>query len=325
MLKKAALSKYALAATIIIAVLVTWMVSDYVHKEPVVQEPMPQPVVVEPVKKETPLPVEVKPEVEEIVEVPTEAENLKITARTFNRYPDDIPTLDELEVIGFSHGLSGLILQGMSLKETHQDNKLVSQREARGMFQIRPKTAKFLGVENIYDNYESADAAARYLAHLHERLFNLPLSEHSDYTLQIVLAAYNAGPNRLRKVGKGYLPPNFRETREYVADIMGFYKGTKYYVRKGDTIAGIANQHDMHPEILMSVNGLRYIKLGEGRITTNLIAGKFINVGQSMYLVTRGDTLYSIARRMNTTVKHLRTVNDIPDPKKLEVGRLLVI
>lgn len=320
MLKKN-LTRYAFTTTMIIVVMVTWLVADYLNKpEPVVEVTptvMPVPTVVpEPVVEE---------KVVEVIEEEVVEETLPITSVTFNRHPDDIPTLEELDVIGFPHGLPGKILLGMSLKESHQDNDAESNVGAKGMFQIRDRTASMLGVVNIKDNYESADAAARYLDHLHNRFFKTPLSEHTEYTLKIVLAAYNAGPNRIRKVGNGYLPPNFRETREYVADIMGFYEGTKYYVQPGDTIKGIASKHDMHPKIFMSVNGLKITKLGEGKYTTNLKYGKFLNVGSKMYLVTNGDTLYSIARRLKIPMTELAKKNSLSDPYIIRVGQLLVI
>ena len=320
MLKKN-LTRYAFTTTMIIVVMATWIIAGYFNTvEPVV------PVEPEQVLVPTPVPEPVVEEkVVEVIEEVTVEETLPITSLTFNRHPDDIPTLEELDVIGFPHGLPGKILMGMSLKESHQDNDAESIVGAKGMFQIRDRTATMLGVVNIKDNYESADAAARYLDHLHNRFFKKPLSEFTKYTLKIVLAAYNAGPNRIRKVGNGYLPPNFRETREYVSDIMGFYEGTKYYVQPGDTINGIAKMYDMHPKIFMSVNGLKITKLAEGKYTTNLKYGKFLNVGSNMYLVTNGDTLYSIARRLNVSMGELAKKNGLSDPYIIRVGQLLVI
>ena len=310
MLKKT-LTRYAFVTTIIIAVMTTWMLSEYLHEPKVIE---PAVVKVEPVV--APEPVKIEPKVEEpVVEEEVIVEDVKVTAVTFNRYPDDVPTIDELDVIGYQYGLPGKVLLGMGMKETHLDNTRVSHRNAKGMFQIRPRTANFLGVENIMDNFESADAAARYLAYLHDLLFDKPLSEHSEYTLKIVLGAYNAGPNNLRKVNGGYLLPNFRETRAYVQDIMGFVNGTKYYVQRGDTIGEIAEMYDIHPEVLMSVNGVSY---------TTLKYGTFIDVTENLYLVTNGDTLYSIARRLNTTLGELVAKNDIKDPSLIEVGQLLI-
>ena len=43
------------------------------------------------------------------------------------------------------------------------------------------------------------------------------------------------------------------------------------------------------------------------------------------YKVKSGDTLSSIARRYDTTVKRLKAANDISDPRALEVGQVLII
>ena len=43
------------------------------------------------------------------------------------------------------------------------------------------------------------------------------------------------------------------------------------------------------------------------------------------YTVKKGDTLSSIAGRFDTTVKKLKAANDIPDPRALKVGQVLII
>jgi nucleoid-associated protein YgaU len=43
------------------------------------------------------------------------------------------------------------------------------------------------------------------------------------------------------------------------------------------------------------------------------------------YRVRSGDTLSSIAARYDTTVKKLKAANDIPDPRALKVGQVLII
>tara|TARA_B100001057_G_scaffold463613_1_gene517905 strand:+ start:121601 stop:122557 length:957 start_codon:yes stop_codon:yes gene_type:complete len=318
MLKKH-LTRYAFSATIIIAVMATWMVADYVHEteqKEIVAATAPATVKVV-VKQTEPLPV--------VEEEPIVEEPVKINAAAFGKQPDDIPTIDELDAIGYVYGLPGKVLMGMSFKETHQDNTRVSHAGAQGMFQIRPRTAALLEVENVMDNYESADAAARYLEHLHQRLFKKPLVEFTEYTLRIVLAAYNAGPNRLRKVGKVYMTPNFEETIEYVEDIIGYYNGTRYYVRKGDTIWQIAEKYNLPTSYFMRVNGLRIIQLANGHSTTNLKYGEFLNVSESVYTINKGDTLYAIAKRLSTTVDHLVAKNKIADPSKIHVGQQLII
>ncbi len=44
-----------------------------------------------------------------------------------------------------------------------------------------------------------------------------------------------------------------------------------------------------------------------------------------VYIVQRGDTLYSIARKFGVTVQSLQTLNNISDPTKISVGTRLII
>ena len=45
----------------------------------------------------------------------------------------------------------------------------------------------------------------------------------------------------------------------------------------------------------------------------------------NFYIVRKGDSLYSIARRFGTTVEELAYINQISDPSRLTVGRVLVL
>lgn len=305
-ISKKNLSRYSFILTVVLTALITWNIATYnMHAN---HEPVSCPIVETAKVEALPVVVQVKEEV--IVEEVKQ----KITAVTFNRYPDDIPTEDELDVIGFESGVPGKLLMGMALKESHLDNTKVSPVGAKGMFQILDNTANFLGVENIKDNFESADAAARYLNHLHLRLFKVPFSEHTEYTLKIVLGAYNMGTKRLIRVAGGYELPNYRETREYVSDILGYYKGTKYYVERGDTVGYIVDKYDID---------LAALKLLNGSKIRNLKYGIFITIDTNSYVVRKGDTLFTIATKANSSVEELAELNNIDNPALINVGDII--
>lgn len=82
-----------------------------------------------------------------------------------------------------------------------------SHKGALGLAQLMPGTARSLGVDP-QDPYENLEGGARYLA----RQFR----EFGSWRL--ALAAYNAGPNAVKKYGG--VPP-YKETKNYVRIIWG--------------------------------------------------------------------------------------------------------
>ena len=89
----------------------------------------------------------------------------------------------------------------------------VSSAGAIGLGQLMPTTARELGV-NPHDLSQNLDGSARYLAQM--------LHEFGDPRL--ALAAYNAGPDAVRR-HKG-IPP-YRETQNHVVRVMAAFKRLK--------------------------------------------------------------------------------------------------
>ena len=83
----------------------------------------------------------------------------------------------------------------------------VSPAGAIGLGQLMPATARELGVDPS-DPDQNLEGAARYMRQQMDR-FGRP---------DLALAAYNAGPSRVAKLGR---VPNITETQNYVAKIMG--------------------------------------------------------------------------------------------------------
>ncbi|THD74939.1 lytic transglycosylase domain-containing protein [Thalassobius vesicularis] len=101
--------------------------------------------------------------------------------------------------------------EDLFLKLVHQESRFnkdaKSVKGALGLAQLMPDTAERLGVDPL-DPYENLDGGARYLAQQY-RAFG---------SWRLALAAYNAGPEAVRK--HGGVPP-FAETRDYVVAIWG--------------------------------------------------------------------------------------------------------
>lgn len=93
--------------------------------------------------------------------------------------------------------------------ESAYDPRAVSRAGAIGLGQLMPDTAALLSV-NPHDWRQNLDGSARYLA--------MMLAEFGD--VRLALAAYNAGPEAVRK--HGGIPP-FRETQNHVQRVLAVF------------------------------------------------------------------------------------------------------
>lgn len=104
--------------------------------------------------------------------------------------------------------LSPALLEAVVWQESRWRADAVSPAGARGLAQLMPGTAAYLRVDPD-DPHANLEGGARYLREQLDRF---------DGDLEKALAAYNAGPGRVERAGG---IPNIRETRAYVAAIMG--------------------------------------------------------------------------------------------------------
>ncbi len=104
--------------------------------------------------------------------------------------------------------LSPALLEAVVWQESRWRANAVSHAGARGLAQLMPGTARYLGVDPD-DPMQNLEGGARYLREQLDRF---------DGDLEKALAAYNAGPGRVIRAGG---IPDIRETKLYVAAIMG--------------------------------------------------------------------------------------------------------
>jgi soluble lytic murein transglycosylase-like protein len=92
-----------------------------------------------------------------------------------------------------------------------------SRKNAMGLMQTIPATAQRFGVTNPYDARQNVEGGTRYLRWLLQKFCG---------DVQLTLAGYNAGENRVTRFGDK-VPP-YRETQNYVAKIIAQY-GKSYH------------------------------------------------------------------------------------------------
>jgi LysM repeat protein len=126
-----------------------------------------------------------------------------------------------------------------------------------------------------------------------------------------------------------------------------------YKVRAGDTLAGIAAQFGLSAHDLEQANGLRtgapllpdreiiipeklaaksvpsdvqrLLESKDSKSTANQSAGNGNAESERYYVIQRGDTPASIAKKLKVNSADLLKANNIDDPRKLQIGQKLQV
>ena len=112
---------------------------------------------------------------------------------------------------GERYGVDPNLLAAVAQVESGFNTNAVSAAGAQGLMQFMPATASGLGIDP-FDAAQAIDGGARYLATQLERFGSVELA----------LAAYNAGPNAVARYGG--VPP-YAETTAYVSKVLGVLSG----------------------------------------------------------------------------------------------------
>ena len=96
--------------------------------------------------------------------------------------------------------------------ESAFDPNAVSSVGASGLMQLMPDTAREMFVKDIFDAKDNIEGGVRYLR---------VLANEFDGDMVKMVAAYNAGPEAVRKYG-GKVPP-YAETQAYVKKVLALY------------------------------------------------------------------------------------------------------
>ena len=118
---------------------------------------------------------------------------------------------DYIHAASKKHNLDPELVKAVIKQESNFNRRDVSCKGAQGLMQLMPETSRGLGVADAFDPYENIHGGTRYLRLMLEN-FNGDLSK--------ALAAYNAGPEAVRKYGR--IPP-YRETQDYVRKVLRYY------------------------------------------------------------------------------------------------------
>ena len=126
-----------------------------------------------------------------------------------------------------------------------------------------------------------------------------------------------------------FLEKNYKELAEAVIKAIVDYKNIPYtipeqtltyIVEKGDTLYKIANKYNTTVDEIKELNNLT---------DNNLFIGEQLLIPtkdfvSDTYVVKKGDTLYSIANKYNTTVDNLKKINNLEN-NDLSIGQILLL
>ena len=130
-------------------------------------------------------------------------------------------------------------------------------------------------------------------------------------------------PDQIKQNWEEYAEAVVQGVLDYIGHDYGFPTTIEYYtVKAGDSLYSIANKYGMTVDELKILNNLTSNLLTIGQM---LKVSYEENIGEiEFYEVKRGDTLYSIALKYNTTVDSLMKNNDLTS-SFLQVGQVLKI
>lgn len=103
------------------------------------------------------------------------------------------------------------LITGVIAAESSFVPSAVSPCAARGLMQLTAGVAKMMSIENPFDIQENIYAGTRYLQNLRQ-IFK---------DTELTLAAYNAGPTRVARLGR---IPRISETVNYIHKVQRFYR-----------------------------------------------------------------------------------------------------
>lgn len=119
------------------------------------------------------------------------------------------------------HNLDPLLVKAVIKVESDFEVEALSRKGAQGLMQLMPQTARDLKVKDVWDPHHNIAGGVRYLRKMFDKFSG---------NLSLALAAYNAGPNKVKRYGR--IPP-YPETQRFVRKVISYYR---YYKSQSNAL-----------------------------------------------------------------------------------------
>jgi len=129
----------------------------------------------------------------------------------FNKRATRDEIISMIEDTSAKYGVDAKLIKALVKQESGFNPTAKSKAGALGLMQLMPSTAKGLGVKDPLDAKQNIEGGVKYVKSLLNRF---------DGNIILALAAYNAGPNAVKKYDG--IPP-YKETQNYVKAILKNY------------------------------------------------------------------------------------------------------
>jgi soluble lytic murein transglycosylase-like protein len=126
------------------------------------------------------------------------------------------PYLDHIRTASAKYRLPEALILAVMAVESNFDPRALSDKGAMGLMQLMPGTARDLYVSDAWDPAQNIEGGSRYL--------RLLANQYAGDMIR-TLAAYNAGPDAVRRAGDAV--PDIPETKEYVRKVVALYQAYK--------------------------------------------------------------------------------------------------
>jgi soluble lytic murein transglycosylase-like protein len=126
------------------------------------------------------------------------------------------PYLDHIRAASSKYRLPEALILAVMAVESNFDPRALSDKGAMGLMQLMPGTARDLYVSDAWDPAQNIEGGSRYL--------RLLANQYAGDMVR-TLAAYNAGPDAVRRAGDAV--PDIPETKEYVRKVVALYHAYK--------------------------------------------------------------------------------------------------